>query len=117
MTSLSPGQVFETIMSGAEKLSPEIDGEADISVTLDARDAGSVIGYTYPNTRMQWIYASFFGRATPADIAGNLAHEYCHKIGFEHEFNFTSLRQYTVPYAIGYLTREIANNLTKGEPS
>lgn len=108
MTSLTPMQVYKKFMSGSERLDPKPDGEADIHISIDRRDAGDVLGYTYASTPMQWVYSSFFGRATLADIASNLAHEYCHKLGFTHESNYTKLRQYTVPYAIGRIVKEIA---------
>lgn len=100
--------VLEAVLAGCEVLSPEVDNEADIQLTIDRRDGSDVIGYTYSSTPMQWIYSSFFGRATLADIASNLAHEYCHKLGFDHEFNRTADRQYTVPYGIGYIVKRLA---------
>lgn len=105
---LSNQGVYEKLMKCAERLDPIPDEEMEIELTIDRRNAGDVLGYTYSSTRMQWIYASFFGRATLADIAGNLAHEYCHKLGFEHEFERTSTRQYTVPYGVGYIVKELA---------
>lgn len=105
--------VYVCLMKGGEILSPEADGEADIQLTIDRRNAGNVLGYTYSATPMQWIYSSFFGRATVADIAANLAHEYCHKLGFEHEFKRTASRQYTVPYAIGNITKRLAEEVLR----
>lgn len=115
MTKLSRYQVLAKIMSGSEVLSPGVDNEADIQLTIDRRDAGDVLGYTYSSTAMQWIYASFFGRATLADIAANLAHEYCHKLGFEHEYERTADRQYTVPYGVGYIVKRIAEEILNGK--
>lgn len=112
---LSTNGVYLTIMRGSEVLSPEGDNEADIQLTIDRRDAGDVLGYTYSSTAMQWIYASFFGRATTADIAANLAHEYCHKLGFDHEFNRTADRQYTVPYGVGYIVKRLAVEVLNGK--
>ncbi len=111
MTNLTPMQVFKKFMSGSERLSPDPDAEADLHITLDRRDAGDVLGYTYASTPMQWVYSSFFGRAHISDIASNLAHEYCHKLGFGHESNHTKLRQYTVPYGIGYIVKRLAKGI------
>jgi hypothetical protein len=111
LTQYNSKGVLDFILSGSEILSPEKDGEADIALTIDRRTTESVIGYTYPATKMQWIYSKFFNSMDVAEIAGNLAHEYCHKLGFEHEFNPTALRQYTVPYAIGYMTRDLARKM------
>ncbi len=98
MTSETRIQVYNNLLAGSERLNPGDNGVADISITLDKRDGKSVIGYTYANTRMQWIYSDWFRSVTPADIAGNLAHEYCHKLGYSHEFNYNALRSFTVPY-------------------
>lgn len=65
----------------------------------------NVLGYTsrgaiYVNTR-------FSNRADIADIAGNLAHEYCHILGYSHKGNRpTAYNLQTVPYVIGYLCRD-----------
>jgi hypothetical protein len=106
--------LYEKLLAGSERLSPGDDGIATISVTLDKSAAKGVIGYTYPSTRTQWIYSSFFERATPPVIAGNLAHEYCHKLGFSHSAKFTPTREFTVPYACGYITRDLAKEMWRG---
>jgi len=103
-------QIFDHLMSGAELLSPSPDNEADLSITLYTASS-STVGYTYPGTMMQWINSKFFNSFTAADVAGNLSHEYCHKLGYDHEYKATALRPYTVPYAIGYLTGELAEKM------
>jgi hypothetical protein len=111
---LSNAALYDRLLQGSERLTPGIDYTATISVTLDKSAKKGVLGYTYPSTRMQWIYNSFFERATPAVIAGNLAHEYCHKLGFTHSAKFTPTREFTVVYAIGYMTRDIAKEIWNG---
>lgn len=113
MTSMNTLGVYNCIMGGSEVLEPGVDREADVYLTLDRATTESVIGYTYPGTKMQWIYAKFFNQMDEAEIAGNLAHEYCHKLGFQHEFNPTALRPYTVPYGVGYMTRDMARRIAK----
>lgn len=100
------GKILDKILAGNE-LDTGDDGELDCKITLYTGDAG-VLGYTNPNTLKTWINSHFFNQASLADVAGNIAHEYCHKIGYDHEFNYTSLRQYTVPYAVGYLVARLA---------
>jgi len=109
---LSTQQIYDKLMSGAELLAPTSDNEADIQITLYVA-SGSTIGYTYPNTAMQWINAKFFNSFTAADVVGNLSHEYCHKLGFDHEYKATALRPYTVPYAIGYMSGDMATEIMK----
>lgn len=102
-------EVLKLIMAGGETLSPEQDQEADIQVTVAAGSRG-VVGWTNPHTPMQWI-SSWFINSQDVDaheVAGNLAHEWMHKIGFDHAFNPYSGREHTVPYAVGYLIEKIS---------
>lgn len=108
-------QVYERIIQANEKLRPEIDGEADIDLTLYTKN-NSTVGYTYPNTLMQWANKKFWSAFTIFDIAGNLFHEWLHKMGFGHSSNYTSLRKYSVPYALGYLVIELGEKYNK-QPS
>ena len=61
-----------------------------------------------PDTSVITSNRRFFDNFTPAEIAGNLAHEWMHKIGFDHDFNSTSRRPYSVPYAVGDLVESLA---------
>jgi hypothetical protein len=105
---LNNHEVLNKILSGKEDLNHVEDHIANISVKVDRRNKTSVIGYTYPNTLWQYIYAWFLDSSNVSinDVAGNLAHEYCHKIGFDHDFHNTPQRPYSVPYAVG---RFVAN--------
>lgn len=107
-TKDSNDEVYRKIMSGVEVLDPEVDNEADIYVELNYRFSWSAIGYTYPNTKWQWVYNRFFKGASVASIAANLAHEWCHKIGYDHEYKWTQLREKSVPYAVGYFVEQYA---------
>ena len=100
---LTNQEIYNLIMSGKEVLRPKEDGIWDISLTIyNAYFRGrNVIGYTYPNTQMQWINRRFFNMFNYKGIAGNLAHEYCHKLGFDHDFNSTARRPYSIPYVVG----------------
>jgi hypothetical protein len=99
-------EIYNHLLCGEEKLTSGEDKEADIFLKIDRRRNRRVLGYTYPNTSWQWIYATFFGRADYREIAGNLAHEWCHKMGYQHEFKYNFLRQFTVPYAVGYFVKD-----------
>jgi len=107
--SMSNEEVLKHIMAGGEDLSPEKDQEADIQVTVAVGSRG-VIGWTNPHTPMQWI-SSWFINSSSVDaheVAGNLAHEWCHKLGFDHAFQPYSGREDTVPYSVGYLIEKIS---------
>lgn len=107
--SMSTEEVLSVIMSGAEDLSPEKDKEADIQVEVAVGSRG-VIGWTNPHTPIQWISSWFINdsEVDSHEIAGNLAHEWMHKLGFDHAFNSYSGREHTVPYAVGYLVEKIS---------
>lgn len=101
--------IYDLLMAGEEALSEEgKDGEADIVLELDKRNKRGVLGYTYANTSKQWIYNWFFREGDIWDVAGNLAHEWTHKMGFGHEWRYNYYRQFTVPYAVGYFVRDYA---------
>ncbi|MEE4245439.1 MAG: hypothetical protein V2I33_08515 [Kangiellaceae bacterium] len=99
-------EVWMHLLSGKEVLSSEgHDGEADIVLVVDRRNKRGVLGYTYPNSVKQWIY-SWFLRSDYRKVAGNLAHEWCHKMGYGHNFRYNQTRKHTVPYAVGYFVAE-----------
>lgn len=100
-TNLTNPEVYDLIMSGKEKLDPTADQEADIFLRVDRKNRRGVIGYTYPNTPFQYIYSWVLKKYTPEQIAGNLFHEWLHKVGFNHDFKATRNRPYSVPYACG----------------
>lgn len=106
--------VLATMMSGRETLKPEHDGEADVEVIL-ANQRG-VLGWTYPNVLTEWLSAWFINSSPIAEQAGNRAHEYMHKLGYDHPYSSTWDRPYSVPYAIGDLVVEwVKANYVKGE--
>ena len=97
---LSGAEIYQSIMHGAETLSPVKNRTADMELTIDTRNKRSVLGYTYPNSVRQYMY-SWLLKTTPERVAGNLAHEWCHKLGFDHKHRYNSTRRHSVPYAVG----------------
>ncbi len=45
-----------------------------------------------------------------AELAGHLFHEWTHQLGFEHDFNNTLRRPYSVPYALGEIIEDLAKS-------
>lgn len=113
--SESGQQVYDKIMTGGEDLSPEVDHEADIEVKVEVGSRG-VIGWTNPHTPIQWISSWFINSrdVVPAEIAGNLSHEWMHKMGYDHAFRYYDGREDTVPYAIGEIISKLAQDIEKG---
>ncbi|MBN22981.1 MAG: hypothetical protein CL678_16975 [Bdellovibrionaceae bacterium] len=111
-------EVYDTIMRGAEGYLNEPNHQADLDLQLYwARwwKKWRVVGYTYPNTSRIYMNKYYFNVFTPSDVAGNMAHEWMHKIGFDHDFNRTARRPYSVPYAVGDLISEIAQKMGIGQ--
>lgn len=110
-TSDTNAQVLAKMLSGAETLSPEADGEADVTVIV--ANQRKVIGWTYPNTLIEWVSKWFLDDSTIWDEADNRAHEYLHKLGYDH----ASAKDYeSVPYKVGYMTSDwVKANFVAGE--
>ena len=107
---MSRTEVYNQLMNGRERLSNDgVDHEADIYLKIDRSNSWGVIGYTRASTKWQWIYSRFFNKFDVNEIAGNLAHEWCHKLGFKHSRKRTATRKYSVPYIIGYFVRDFPN--------
>lgn len=103
-------QIYDRIIIAAEKLTPAKNYVLDAEIQLYFEES-STIGYTYPSTNRIWMNTKFFDRYTPYQIAGNLTHEWLHKMGFTHDVSATATRQYSVPYAVGYMVRTLADEL------
>lgn len=110
ITKLTNEQVYQMILDGAETLQPEVDSEIDLPVIFYYANNGTV-GYTYPSKQQIWVNKKFFVKNTLGKVAGNLAHEWCHKLGFKHDKSRTARRKYSVPYAVGYIVKDIVDNM------
>ncbi len=104
---LSNEQIYQKILEGSETLNPEIDFEMDLDLELYF-SFSSTIGHTYPDVLTIWLNKKYFRHYTPAEVAGNLFHEWLHKLGFYHDFSYSPSRDFSVPYAIGYIVEDFA---------
>jgi len=107
---LSNEEIYKKILEGAEQM-----GNRNKNNTMDVElelyhQTTKTIGYTYPNTVRIWMNKKYFNRYTPIKVADNLMHEWMHKLGFTHATTWSTDRDHTVPYAIGYLIEDIAAN-------
>lgn len=99
-------EIYDKIMSGAEVLQPEIDNEADIDLTIfNPKPFQKVVGYTYGNTIRQWINRKFFWSLKVYQVAGNILHEWVHKLGFDHDYQRTKRRPFSVPYQMNAIVK------------
>ena len=105
---LTNEEIYETFMEGRETLQQNTPGEMNFFLKLYNRPWSRVIGYTTAKTNVININWKFFKNYKPSDVASNLAHEWVHKIGFDH----TSAKEHdSAPYAIGYIVNDIAEKL------
>jgi hypothetical protein len=107
---LSNQEIYDRLMVGAEVLNGVADAQMDIDITLyhSSWFGRHTVGYTTGDSPKIYSNTRFFYNFTPADVAGNWSHEWVHKMGFGHDHNNTAKRPYSVPYAIGYIVRDMA---------
>lgn len=104
-------EIYYMILEGAERIgNTSKNNMMDVELEL-YHQTTKTIGYTYPNTVRIWMNKKYFNRYTPLKVADNLMHEWMHKLGFGHEISWSQDRDYSVPYAVGYLVEELAPNL------
>jgi hypothetical protein len=104
--NLSNSQTYEKLFAGAEALQPAINYQMDLSVTM-YKDSSTTIGYTYPNVLKVYTNKKYHDKYGPCEVAGNLVHEWTHKMGFGHASKYSTSRDYSVPYGVGYLVLEL----------
>ncbi len=101
---LSNEQIYNMIQDGKETMIGKVDQTIDLDLILynpPWYKRWSVVGYTYPNTTRIWMNRNYFNSYQPQSVAANIAHEWMHKVGFEHDYKSTKRRPYSVPYAVG----------------
>lgn len=107
---LSNEQIYANFMDGRETLQPHTHGEMNFFLELYHRPWSKVIGWTNGDINTIHVNWKFFKNFKPWDVAGNLAHEWTHKLGFGH----TSAKEHdSAPYAIGYIVRELGEKFSK----
>ena len=107
---LTNAQIYKKILEGAEMLKPGKNNTMDLQLELYTAN-NIVVGYTMPNVIKIWMNSKFLNQNNSAEVTTNMMHEWLHKLGFKHAAKQTPNRKYSVPYAIGYLTRNIARKM------
>jgi len=111
---MSNDQIYAAIMSGRETYSTDDDHTVNLNLILyrpPFYKKWSVVGYGYPGTPQIYVNRYYLAAMSIADLAGLLAHEWCHKLGFNHDFRRTLKRPYSVPYGVGSIVSDIAKAL------
>lgn len=99
-------QIYQALLDGREDLLPEVDNQMDLELKL-YYSWTSTVGYTTPDVLLIHMNTKFFNPYTPSEVAGNVFHEWTHKLGFDHAQSYSVARDSSVPYAIGYLIEEL----------
>lgn len=107
---LTNAQIYKKILEGSEKLNPGVDNTMNLDLELYTAN-NIVVGYTMPSVIRVWMNSKFLNKNSPAEVTTNMMHEWLHKLGFKHAAKQTANRKYSVPYAVGYLTRSIARKM------
>jgi hypothetical protein len=103
-------QIYKHFMDGREDLQPHTPGEMNFYLKLYHKRFSKVIGWTNGNINTIHINWKYFKNFQPNEVAANLAHEWCHKIGFGH----TSAAEHdSVPYAVGNIVGELGQKYLK----
>lgn len=113
---LSNQEIYQKILSGVEKLDPEKNNAMDVEISLFTDMKSNVLGYTKTQTKKIWMNTKYFNEDTTSiELGSHLMHEWLHKLGFGHERKRCEDRKYTVPYAIGYIVKELAEEIIANE--
>ena len=106
-------QIYERIIIASERVSPAKNFTLDVELELYYENS-STIGYTYPDSTRIWMNTKYFNTFSPYKVADNLTHEWIHKLGFVHDAAATEARPNSVPYAVGYIVRDLASRMFPG---
>jgi hypothetical protein len=105
---LSNRQIYQKILEASEQMNRlGKNNRMDVELQLYF-DNSNVVGYTYPNVARIWMNRKFFDVYDPTQVADNLFHEWLHKIGFTHDFQYSPSRDHSVPYWVGRLVKRLA---------
>lgn len=99
-------EIWEKFKEAREELNSRPDFTINLHLEMYHQD-NNVLGYTYPNVKKIYLNRKFYSKMSDAQIAGNLIHEWTHKLGFDHDFDPTPGRNSTVPYAIGFIVENL----------
>lgn len=102
-------QIYQNILDAAEKLTPAKNNTLDVGVKLYYEN-NSVVGYTSSGITYINVNTKYFDTYAVNSVASNLFHEWLHKVGYGHDSTATARRPYSVPYAVGYIIRDIGKS-------
>lgn len=101
-TNLSSSQVLTKILDATENFSGGEKNSIDLFLDM-YEERSSTVGWTKPSDKFLHMNRYFHKNYSPEETAGNIFHEWLHKIGFNHSKYNNSQRPHSVPYKLGYL--------------
>jgi hypothetical protein len=107
LKDISGKDFFEIFATGADGYDSEHDKTINISLGFYYRRFSSAIGYTTPGSHQIFANTKFFDGFDVVDAASNLAHEYTHNMGFDHDFKNTSRRRFSVSYQMNEIFERV----------
>lgn len=113
---LTNAQVYQTIMEGAELFPSRTSANftADIKVKIyypPWYSVTSAVAFTSTTDAYLNIYDSYFSSSSIAALSETLIHEWTHKLGFDHDYDSTARRPYSVPYGVGGIIYDLAKKV------
>lgn len=107
-SDLSNEEIYSKILEGAEEIGDTSkNNRMDLELKL-YHEKSKTIGYTYPHIVRIYVNQKYFDNFQPHQVADNLFHEWLHKLGFKHSLKKNPDRVHSVPYSIGYLVKDLA---------
>jgi hypothetical protein len=104
---LTNSQIYSKILYAAEKLLPVSDNEMDLKIKTYYENT-STVGYTTTSSLYVNFNTKYLNSYTVAETAKTMVHEWLHKMGFTHAVTYSTSRNYSVPYGIGSIIRDLA---------
>jgi len=104
-------QIYQKILDAAELKYPDKNNRMDMDVSFYYNGWTSTVGYTTAGSTGINVNTKFFNSYDASGVADNLAHEWMHKLGFDHATYYSVSRDYSVPYGIGYMIEAMAKKL------
>ena len=112
---MTNSQIYSYLMLGAEKYPAQTSVDHVMNFDLELYTSNwfgrNTLGYTDITTKTIHMNTRFYDRAEPYEIAMNMVHEWTHKMGFDHDKQRTDRRDYSVPYGVGYIVRDLASKI------
>lgn len=102
--------LYQHILDGNEKLSNTKDNEMDMEVRF-YYSSSNTVGYTYAGVKYIYVNVRYFDSYALSSVCANMMHEWLHKLGYGHDSASTARRPYSIPYAVGGITKSVGSKL------